>query len=386
VKEYATYLFDIDGTLLRQNRVLSGVDKYLKMLRNKEKQLLFVTNTPLKTSQMLAEKLNRLGIQAAASEIVTPVDALHQYLKSMNPGPKAIQALPIHQERTVHQSGAVQQGDHSSASDSAETTTHHSAEASMNHLTGSSTHHSTGATTYHPAEKPVNGLAEASVNHPAETSAGEAVQPPVQPPVKLLGVLHPEVVRAIGRRGWVIDHVSAASSRREYTHVVLGMYMELDCRQLARGLQHLDRGGKLLVLNPDVYCPVDQGRIFDSGALSKMYQTCIPKEPVYMGKPFGWMQQAVKEKLTAPPSQCLFIGDSPYTDIPMGQALHMDTLLLRSGITEFMDDRLLVESTYTYPSMEHVPPLEGYRKPSAAAVHPNAEGPSYLQPLKGVTQ
>ena len=354
MKEYATYLFDIDGTLLRQNRVLSGVDKYLKMLRNKEKQLLFVTNTPLKTSQMLAEKLNRLGIQAAASEIVTPVDALHQYLKSMNPGPKAIQALPIHQERTVHQSGAVQQGDHSSASDSAETTTHHSAEA--------------------------------SVNHPAETSAGEAVQPPVQSPVKLLGVLHPEVVRAIGRRGWVIDHVSAASSRREYTHVVLGMYMELDCRQLARGLQHLDRGGKLLVLNPDVYCPVDQGRVFDSGALSKMYQTCIPKEPVYMGKPFGWMQQAVKEKLTAPPSQCLFIGDSPYTDIPMGQALHMDTLLLRSGITEFMDDRLLVESTYTYPSMEHVPPLEGYRKPSAAAVHPNAEGPSYLQPLKGVTQ
>ncbi|MEN1760121.1 HAD-IIA family hydrolase [Anoxynatronum sibiricum] len=294
MKEYATYLFDIDGTLLRQNRVLNGVEHFLKRLRHRQKQIIFVTNTPLQTGKMLATKLNRLGIQAAESEIVTPVDALHQYLHF-----KACSQLSSPQQQQA-QSKARSQS--------------------------------------HQQDQPQPGQQQTQSQ-----------------PVRLLGVIHSEVAKEISRRGWAIDHVAAAGNRREYTHVLLGMYMELDCRQLAKGLQQLDRGARLLVMNPDVYCPVDQGRILDSGALSKLYEACISQEPVFMGKPLRWMQQAVKEKLTTPPAQCLFVGDSPYTDMPMGRALEMDTLFLSSGITEFMDDRLQVEATYTYASMEHLP-------------------------------
>ncbi|WP_283409442.1 HAD-IIA family hydrolase [Anoxynatronum buryatiense] len=312
MKEYATYLFDIDGTLLRQNRVLNGVDHFLKRLRNRQKQVLFVTNTPLQTGKMLATKLNRLGIQAAESEIVTPVDALHQYLH--------FQACP--QLTPPQQQQAQSQARHQSQ--------------------------------LQDRPQPQQQQTQTQI-HPQQQAQSQA-RPQNQPqPVRLLGVIHPEVAKEISRRGWTIDHVAAAGNRREYTHVLLGMYMELDCRQLAKGLQQLDRGAHLLVMNPDVYCPVEQGRILDSGALSKLYEACIPHEPVFLGKPLRWMQQAVKEKLTAPPAQCLFVGDSPYTDMPMGRALEMDTLFLRSGITEFMDDRPQVEATYTYASMEHLP-------------------------------
>ncbi|AKL95907.1 putative sugar phosphatases of the HAD superfamily [Clostridium aceticum] len=259
MKDYSTYIFDIDGTLVKQNKVLEGAIDYLKHLREGKKQILFATNTPLYTQAMLTKKLNRLGVYVEEKEIITPIDAANIYFK---------------QEKK---------------------------------------------------------------------------------PITVLGIIHPKVVTKLIDLGWDITHSKDFNKTRNYTHVLLGMYTKLTYLELVAGLQSLDRGAKLLVMNPDLFCPIKTGRIIDSGSLGGIYEKCTGEEATVIGKPTYWMQKAIEDKLRYPLSQCLFIGDSPFTDMRMGREMGMDTLFLKSGINEFLSPSIQIDATYSFPTIKYIP-------------------------------
>ncbi len=80
MKSYQTYIFDIDGTLIRGKQVLPGVIPFLDYLRSHNKQLIFATNNPVETKESIHRRLWNLGIIQSVTEIITPIDAIHTYL------------------------------------------------------------------------------------------------------------------------------------------------------------------------------------------------------------------------------------------------------------------------------------------------------------------
>jgi HAD superfamily hydrolase (TIGR01450 family) len=79
-RRYAAYVFDLDGTIYVDDLLLPGAEQAIRGLRAAGARLLFLSNKPLERSASYAEKLTRLGVPAEASEVVTSIDALTDYL------------------------------------------------------------------------------------------------------------------------------------------------------------------------------------------------------------------------------------------------------------------------------------------------------------------
>ncbi|MDQ0176773.1 HAD-IIA family hydrolase [Bacillus chungangensis] len=160
----------------------------------------------------------------------------------------------------------------------------------------------------------------------------------------MIGLVGSRIRRHFVKKGW--DVVAPDEANSFCSHVILGMNNDLKYHDFAIALQMLDRGAKLVLLNADLSCPTPFGRVPDTGAISKIFEACTEKKPIHVGKPSLWMQEVVRRKLTSLPAHCLFIGDSPFTDIATGQALGMDTFLVKSGVTAYHTNHS--KPTYTY--------------------------------------
>ncbi|MBA4537836.1 HAD-IIA family hydrolase [Bacillus aquiflavi] len=165
----------------------------------------------------------------------------------------------------------------------------------------------------------------------------------------ILGLIDQYVRQEIAASGW--DICGAHEQISSCSHVLLGMHNELTYNDLTIGLRMIDKGAKIVLLNGDLYCPIENGRIPDTGAISAVFEACSCIKPISVGKPSVWLQYVVKEKCESKSSHCLFIGDSPISDLAMGHALGMDTVLLKTGVTKYDDKKIAANSTYEFSSL-----------------------------------
>ncbi|WP_152655042.1 TIGR01457 family HAD-type hydrolase [Oceanobacillus sp. CFH 90083] len=84
MKKYQGYLIDLDGTVYRGNEVISEAVPFVKQLAERNIPYVFVTNNSTKSAREVAEKLNRLGIQANHKQVVTSSMATAKYLKEQS--------------------------------------------------------------------------------------------------------------------------------------------------------------------------------------------------------------------------------------------------------------------------------------------------------------
>lgn len=84
-RTWAGYVFDLDGTIYLDDELLPGAGEAVRTLRAAGARLAFLSNKPLERGAAYAEKLTRLGVPAAADEVVTSIDALLDYLASHGP-------------------------------------------------------------------------------------------------------------------------------------------------------------------------------------------------------------------------------------------------------------------------------------------------------------
>lgn len=80
------YVFDLDGTVYRGDRLIAGAAEAIATLRQRGARVIFVSNKPLETREAYAAKLERLGIPAAVEDVVNSSLVMARYLARTHPG------------------------------------------------------------------------------------------------------------------------------------------------------------------------------------------------------------------------------------------------------------------------------------------------------------
>lgn len=78
--EKKLYIFDMDGTIYLGNQVFPFAIRFIKNLRKNGKRVLFFTNNASHDPAFYLQKLNRLGFEATAEEIMTSGDVTAEFL------------------------------------------------------------------------------------------------------------------------------------------------------------------------------------------------------------------------------------------------------------------------------------------------------------------
>lgn len=79
------FLFDMDGTIYVDERLIEGAKKVLGLLRQRDIPYLFLTNNSSRRGKAYQERLARLGIQATREQILTSGDATIGHLLHATP-------------------------------------------------------------------------------------------------------------------------------------------------------------------------------------------------------------------------------------------------------------------------------------------------------------
>ena len=114
--------------------------------------------------------------------------------------------------------------------------------------------------------------------------------------------------------------------------VILMRDVTLSYDRLERAANHIAAGARLIVANPDLTHPGENGRIKpETGALLAALQACINLQSCsieIVGKPRSEIFQHALGKLGVPSSAALMIGDNPTTDIAGANNVGMRGLLV----------------------------------------------------------
>ena len=79
------FVFDLDGTIYLGEKALPGTPETIAELRQRGKKVLFVSNKPLYSGQVYAEKLTLLGIPTSVEEVITSGVVLGHHLSRHEP-------------------------------------------------------------------------------------------------------------------------------------------------------------------------------------------------------------------------------------------------------------------------------------------------------------
>jgi NagD protein len=79
------FIFDLDGTVYRGDSLIPGADRVIRLLREKGKKVIFLSNKPLQTREDYASKLTRLGIPTQPDEVINSTFVMTNYLKKIAP-------------------------------------------------------------------------------------------------------------------------------------------------------------------------------------------------------------------------------------------------------------------------------------------------------------
>src|ERR1700690_3023722 len=78
------FLLDMDGTFYLSDRLLEGALRFIDLLRNQNKEFLFLTNNSSKHGRQYAEKITRLGLPLSEEFVLTSGEATALYLKEQH--------------------------------------------------------------------------------------------------------------------------------------------------------------------------------------------------------------------------------------------------------------------------------------------------------------
>jgi HAD superfamily hydrolase (TIGR01450 family) len=152
-------------------------------------------------------------------------------------------------------------------------------------------------------------------------------------PVFVIG--EPPLIRELTAHGFVVrpDH--------QVRWVVIAFDRTFDYAKLNTALQAVRRGARLIATNPDRTCPTEDGEIPDCAGMTAAVEAVSgARVEVVVGKPSPIILDVALRALGVPAGDCVIVGDRLETDIAMGKALGLATVLVLSGITQADDPRI----------------------------------------------
>ncbi|MER6529368.1 HAD-IIA family hydrolase [Streptomyces sp. NPDC001508] len=122
--------------------------------------------------------------------------------------------------------------------------------------------------------------------------------------------------------------------------VVVSFDRTFDYDKLTRAYQAVRRGAAIVATNPDPYCPTPDGGLPDCAAMLAAIEACTDtRAEAVVGKPSVHMAEAFLDRLQVPADQAAMVGDRVLTDVAMGQAAGMASVLVLSGATSAEEAR-----------------------------------------------
>ncbi len=230
---YRGFIFDLDGTVYRGDRLVPGAKAVLDALKADGRRLCFLSNKPIASREEYAAKLTRLGVPTDADEVINSSYVLARYLAREAPGARC-------------------------------------------YVIG---------------------------------------EPPLAAELERAGLA-------------LVDGPKA-------DWVVVAFDRTFDYRKLDVALQAVTRyGARLIGTNPDRTCPVEDGEIPDAAGMIGAVEGVTGRrvDPI-VGKPSPIMLAVALERLGLDRQECAVVGDRLETDIAMGKAAGLATILVLTGIT-----------------------------------------------------
>ena len=86
VLTFSGYIFDLDGTIYRGEKLIPGAGETIQRLKSLSKKIVYLSNKPLQTREDYASKLTRLGIPTQPEEVINSSLAMARWLSGEAPG------------------------------------------------------------------------------------------------------------------------------------------------------------------------------------------------------------------------------------------------------------------------------------------------------------
>jgi len=120
--------------------------------------------------------------------------------------------------------------------------------------------------------------------------------------------------------------------------LVLGFDTTLTYQKLWMLCDYVRAGVPYIATHPDFNCPTETGWMPDVGAMIAFVKAATGREPdLVVGKPNRLIVDAAAAKMNLQVNELAMIGDRLYTDIALGQASGITTVLVLSGETKIED-------------------------------------------------
>lgn len=154
----------------------------------------------------------------------------------------------------------------------------------------------------------------------------------------------------------------------EQADVVLAAFdRTFDYAKWNTAFQALRRGAHFAATNPDTTCPVEHGGLIpDCGGITAALEATSGRQlDTIIGKPSPIMAGAVLERLGLSAAEVLLVGDRLETDIALGRAAGIRTVLVLTGISGPGADAAGA-ATAVLPSVRELPALLSSWNPPAS--------------------
>jgi HAD superfamily hydrolase (TIGR01457 family) len=117
--------------------------------------------------------------------------------------------------------------------------------------------------------------------------------------------------------------------------LVLGFDQTLTYKKLWQLCDFVRAGVPYIATHPDFNCPTETGWMPDVGAMIAFVKAATGREPdLVVGKPNRLIVEAAAAKMNLQIEELAMIGDRLYTDIALGKASGITTVLVLSGETK----------------------------------------------------
>ena len=142
--------------------------------------------------------------------------------------------------------------------------------------------------------------------------------------------------------GELREHGFEVRTDADVRWVVIAFDRTFDYGKLDTALQAVRRhDARLIATNPDRTCPTEDGEIPDCAGMTAAVEAVTGKRvEAIVGKPSPIMLEVALEALGVGASDCVIVGDRVETDIAMGKALGLGTVLVLTGVTRPEDPRI----------------------------------------------
>lgn len=121
---------------------------------------------------------------------------------------------------------------------------------------------------------------------------------------------------------------------RETDAVIASFDRTFVYRKLQIAFDAIRAGARFFATNADRYCPVPGGGEPDAAAIIAAIEACTnTRIQAVVGKPSGYMTNAILNLLQISPARCIMTGDRLETDVQMGLNAGMASALTLTGAT-----------------------------------------------------